>query len=188
MKETEKNTNQCSVESNKYTLDLINGWINNADSKISIACGISSVVLAVIALVAEQILGNMAENSTLNGYVIPFFVVAAVIAGITFLGSLWYYFLALNPSLLSGETPISKPKYSIFYKDISKFSNIDDYMQCVEKATEDDFYKELLQEIFINSHICTKKMQRFKIGMRLSVISILTTVLASVLFYSAIIL
>ena len=188
MKETEKNINPLSIESNKYTLELVNGWINNADTKISIACGISSVVLAVIAFGAENILGDLAKNNGLNGYVMPLFVLAFFVACITFLVSLWDYFLALNPSLISSKSEIEKPKYSIFYKDISKFSNVDAYMECMEEVTEVDFNRELMREIYINSDICTKKMQRFKTGMWYSVISIIAAVVACVLFYLAIIL
>ena len=188
MKETEKNINPLNIESNKYTLELVNGWINNADTKISIACGISSVVLAVIAFGAENILGDLAKNNGLNGYVMPLFVLAFSVACITFLVSLWYYFLALNPSLISSKSEIEKPKYSIFYKDISKFSNVDAYMECMEEVTEVDFNRELMREIYINSDICTKKMQRFKTGMWCSVISIFAAVLACGLFYLAIIL
>lgn len=188
MKETEKNINPISIESNKYTLELVNGWINNADTKISIACGISSVVLAVIAFGAENILGDLAKNNGLNGYVMPLFVLAFAVACITFLVSLWYYFLALNPSLISSKSEIEKPKYSIFYKDISKFANVDAYMECMKDVTEEEFNQELMREIYINSDICTKKMQRFKTGMWCSVISIFAAVLACALFYLAIIL
>jgi len=188
MKETEKNTNPLDVESNKYTLELVNGWINNADIKISIACGISSVVLAVIAFGAENILGDLAKNNGLNGYVMPLFGLAFAVACVTFLVSLWYYFLALNPSLISSKSEIEKPKYSIFYKDISRFANVDAYMECTKDVTEEAFNQELMREIYINSDICTKKMQRFKTGMWCSVISIFAALSACVLFYLAIIL
>ena len=188
MKETGKNTNLCSMESNKYTLELINGWINNADTKISIACGISSVVLAVIAFGAENVLGDLAKNKELCGNVMPLFYLALVVAIIAFLASLWYYFLALNPSLISSKSEIEKPKYSIFYKDISRFSNVDMYMECMEAVTDEDFNQELMREIYINSDICTKKMQRFKIGMWCSVISIIAAVVACIVFCLAFIL
>lgn len=188
MKETGKSTNLCSVENNKYTLDLVNGWINNADTKISISCGISSVVLAVIAFGAENILGDLAKNNELNGRVMPLFALALAVSCITFIVSLWFYFLALNPGLISSKLEIEKPKYSIFYKDISKFANVDAYMECIEDVTEEDFNHELMREIYINSDICTKKMQRFKTGMWCSVISIIAAVVASVLFYLTIIL
>jgi len=188
MQETEKSTNLCGIESNKYTLELINSWINNADTKISIACGISSVVLAAIAFGAENILGDLAKNNGLNGYVTPLFGLAFAVACVTFFISLWYYFLALNPSLISSKSEIEKPKYSIFYKDISKFTNVDAYMECMKDVTEEEFNQELMREIYINSGICTKKMQRFKTGMWCSVISIFAALSACVLFYLAIIL
>ncbi|MDD6069693.1 MAG: DUF5706 domain-containing protein, partial [Clostridiales bacterium] len=113
---------------------------------------------------------------------------AFAVACVTFLVCLWYYFLALNPSLISSKSEIEKPKYSIFYKDISRFANVDAYMECTKDVTEEAFNQELMREIYINSDICTKKMQRFKTGMWCSVISIFAAVLACALFYLAIIL
>lgn len=186
MKAIDKNTSPCRTESNKYTLDLVNEWINNADTKISIVCGLSSVVLALITFGAEHVLRNLAKGETLKECVLHVFGFTVILACITFLASLWYYFLAINPCLLSGKSKIEKPKYSIFYKDISEFSNVDDYMLSVTTATEEDFNKEIVREIYINSCICTKKMKKFKIGMWLSVASIFLAVVASVLFYFAI--
>lgn len=186
MKKIEEDMNQNDIECNKYVLELVNSWINNADSKISIACGISSVVFAVIAFGAENFLSKI-HVKEVNEFLIILFYITAVIAGLTFLSGLWFYFWALNPSLTSAKNPIRKPKYSIFYDDIKKFSNVDDYIKCVSQASIRDFNKELLLEIYINSGICSKKMRCFKIGMWLSVIAIAAAVLGSAFYYFALI-
>ena len=48
--------------------------------------------------------------------------------------------------------------------------NVDDYIEATGKATGDEFNKALLQEVYINSGICTRKMKQFKIGMWSSVL------------------
>ena len=184
MKTIKENINQGD---NKYTLDLMNLWISNADSKINISCGISSLVVGAIGICAGSILGQMAQDGNLNKSIMVWFYIVTAFSICAFLASLWFYFWALNPNLTSGKSKIEKPKYSLFYKDISNFSNVDDYIECVEKATEEDFNRELIQEIYINASICTKKMERFKTGMWLSVIAIFGAVLACILFYSAIV-
>lgn len=186
MKKMGEDMNLNDIECNKYVLELVNSWINNADSKISIACGISSVVFAVIAFGAENILGKM-HVKEVDGFLIILFYIAVVIAGLTFLLGLWFYFWALNPSLTSAKNPIRKPKYSIFYDDIKEFGNVDDYINCVSRASIRDFNKEILQEIYINSKICSKKIRCFKIGMWLSVIAIAAAVLGSAFYYFALI-
>ena len=185
MKLTEKNTNQS--DNNKYTLNLMNMWIGNADSKINISCGISALVIAAIGIGAGNILGEMVQDGNLNKSIMVWFYIITTCSVGAFLASLWFYFLALNPSLTSGKSKIEKPKYSLFYKDISNFANVDDYIKSVEKASDEDFNRELLKEIYINADICTQKMERFKIGMWLSVVAILSAVLACILFYSAIV-
>lgn len=185
MNMTGKNINQ--IDNNKYTLDSVNSWIGNVDQKINISCGISSLVVATIGIGAGNILIKMAEGANLNNSIMVYFYGVLVIFLFTFLTSLWFYFWALNPTLTSGKSKIEKAKYSIFYKDISNFANVDDYMESVEKATEEDFNKELLREVYINSGICTRKMNRFKIGMWLSVVAVFSAVLACILFYFAIV-
>lgn len=185
MKMTEKNTNQ--LENNKYTLELMNMWIANADSKINISCGISALVIAAIGIGAGNIFGGMVQDGDLNKSIMVWFYIMTTGSVGTFLASLWFYFLALNPNLTSGKSKIEKPKYGLFYKDICSFANVDDYIECTEKTSDEDFNRELLKEIYINAGICTKKMERFKIGMWLSVGAILCATLACILFYSAIV-
>lgn len=45
------------LDQSKYTLDLVNTWINGADTKVSVSCGIFSVIIAAIVFAAENILG-----------------------------------------------------------------------------------------------------------------------------------
>ena len=42
----------------QYSLDLVNSWINGADTKVSISCGIFSVVIAVIVFLADRNLSS----------------------------------------------------------------------------------------------------------------------------------
>ena len=184
MKRIEEDMNQNDIECNKYVLELVNSWISNADEKISIACGISSVVFAVIAFGAENFLGKIQVKET-NGVLMILFYIMVIVAGLMFLSGLWFYFWALNPNLTSAKNPIRKPQYSIFYEDIKKFHNVDDYIKCVSQASVQDFNTEVLQEIYINSNICSKKMRRFKLGMWFSVIAIAAAVLGSVFYYFA---
>ncbi len=186
MKEIQKSIEQSSVENNKYTLDLVNSWINNADVKISISCALSSLVIALVALGAENILSKIAENCEFNNSLLAIFKVVVFFDIAIFLVSLWFHFWALNPSLISAKAPIRKPQYSIFFEEISRFGNMDDYKKSALKATEARFNEEVLQEIYINSGICTKKMKRFRIGMWCSVVTIIGTILACILFYFAI--
>lgn len=187
MRETEESIEANKIENNKYVLEQINSWINNADSKVGMACGITSVVMAVIAIIAESILGEM-DTKNLNLGAMSLFYLFLIVASVTFVISLSFYFLAINPSLISGQSDIEGPKYSIFFKDIAKFQGADALMESYKEASLEDFNKELIREIYMNSGICTDKMKYFKKGMWISVIAVFSAILSCVLFYLATIL
>lgn len=98
------------LERSKYSLDLINTWITSADSKISTSCGIVSVVVAVLVFVVENILSKI---DTANGAIEPWktlFIVAALIAVIMFLISLFCHLRALSPSFFLEKIKVSRVK------------------------------------------------------------------------------
>ena len=98
------------LERSKYSLDLINTWITSADSKISTSCGIVSVVVAVLVFVAENILSKIDRT---NGAIEPWrtlFIIAALIAVISFLLSLLYHIRALSPSFFLEKVKASRAK------------------------------------------------------------------------------
>ena len=171
------------VENNKYTFDLVNLWINNADTKISISCGISSVVFAVMLFWVEHYLKEMTFTGDGTAVGILFSDVFFWASLITFLASLWFHFLALNPKLTSLKKEQRKePTYSIFFDDIRHFKNAEAFIECVNGVSIKDFNEEVLRETFINSGICAEKMRYFKRGMWLSVVAIGCAVLAGVIY------
>ena len=168
-------SNKDLLERSKYSLDLVNGWIASADSKISTSCGIISVVVAVLVFVAENILSKV---DTANGIVESWkwgFFITVVCALITFLLSLFFHFFALNPSFFpdkkkNDRTP--KKKCNIFYEDIKDYKGTEEYISVAREMSEDQFIDDILREVHINSDICSKKMHRFRIGLWLAFIAI----------------
>ena len=180
-----KRNSKSHIENNKYTLDLVNGWINNADTKISISCGISSVVFAIILFFAENILCKLDYSKGINSCYIPWIMLFGIGGVGCFLVSLWFCFWALNPNLASSKIKAQNKDYSIFYEDIKCLTE-PEYIASANDATDEAFNEEILREIHINSGICSKKMHRFKIGMWYSVISIVGIVVGSFLIYLAV--
>lgn len=160
-------SNKGLLERSKYSLDLVNGWIATADSKISTSCGIVSVAVAVLVFVAENILSKV---STANGIIDPWktrFLIAVVLTTIAFLLSLFFHILALNPSFFSGKGKSNdnkKKKCNIFFEDIKEYKDAEEYICSVRKMSEDQFIDDILRETYANSDICSKKMHRLKIG------------------------
>lgn len=182
------NTNnlEAEIEKNEYALDLINSWINNADTKISISCGLSTFVLAIIVFMIENFLSKLDTAGGFECCILNGAKFVAIVAGILFLCALWFHFWALNPNLMI-TSPQTDKKNGLFFCDISKFESVIGYINYTQSRSDERFNEELLEEIFVNSRICTKKMNRFKIGMWFSLGAILLAILAGVLYYLSII-
>lgn len=148
----------------KYTFDQVNSWISNAESKVSISCGIFTGIFGVITFLAERIKEPTA-TTTINKcwqciYGVTF-ILGLVIMGISIL----FYVLAINPNIKSNETGIKK--VPLFYGDINKLCNCQ-YKEAILNASEKDFFDEILNEAHFNSAICTRKMRMYKRGLWLS--------------------
>ena len=85
-----------------------------------------------------------------------------------------YYVLAINPNLGSsgGNENVKEKRFPLFYGDIAKME-LEQYKTLMHQADDEDFLDELYNEIYYNSRICDKKMQRYRYGLWLSLGAIL---------------
>ena len=182
----EKKHDSGLLERSKYSLNLINTWITSADSKISISCGIVSVVVAVLVFVAENLLSKIDRT---NGAIEPWrtlFIIAALIAASTFLLSLFCHIRALSPSFFSGKDKSEqskKEKCCIFYEDIKDYKGTEEYIRVVREMSEDQFVDDILREVYCNSDICSKKMHEFKKGLWIAFVSITMIIICAVCYF-----
>lgn len=173
------------LERSKYSLDLINGWIVSADSKISTSCGIVSVAVAALIFVAENALSKI---DTTRGAIEPWktcFIVTGLGVVSTFVMSLLFHFLALSPRFLTGKNSgdQSKKKCNIFYEDIKDYKDAEEYINAVRNMSEGKFVDDVLRESYYNSKICSKKMHRFKIGLWMAFASIVLILICSLCYF-----
>ncbi len=181
------------LERSKYSLDLVNTWINVADTKVSISCGVFSVIIAVIVFVAENLLGKLDEPEQINGHIYTLFLIAVLITVIIFLVSIFFHIGAISPSFFSGSKSSKKqskkravqPTFSIFYDEIRAFKNPADYVEAAKGISEEQFTDEILKEVYCNSKICSKKMRRFKVGIVFAFMAILLSIFSCILYYCA---
>lgn len=170
-KETEVNhVRSSNVEQNKYTLDLVNVWINSADQKIGTAFGIFSAIFAAFGFLVGSKLADLKYENCCWYCVL---LVISILSIAIFVVGLAFFFFALKPDLTS-DSKVNK--YTIFYEEVKSFQNADDYYEACAIATEDDFNKEVCKEIYYNSVICSKKMYKFRIGLTICSVAILVAV------------
>lgn len=196
-KDIEQNSNPDNVESMdkrindyRYTLNSINSWIISADNKVSIYCGMYSVVIAVITFVANHVMSGIctplavSNQSVNNQYAYNWFVAFVVSALVSFLASIVFYTKAVKPNLIGEKQCIdSKQKFTLFYKDIAGFESAEIFVNAAIEVDRESYFKEILAEVYYNSKVCTKKMQNFQIAVVLSTISVFMTVGACVAYY-----
>lgn len=171
-KMAQEKKDESKLERNKYVYEQINGWIVNADNKVSISCGIFSGVFGVITFLTERITAQGTKNVCWRTINQMFFVGSLILM----LVSILFYIMAINPNLgKSGKKKdgtIKKKQYPIYFGDIAEMS-LDEYKRTINQASEADIIYELQNETHYNSRICSKKMKRYRIGLWLSFAAIL---------------
>lgn len=174
------------LERSEYNLDLVNNWISNADTKVSISSGVFSVIVAAIVFIAENVLKSIDKSSGLNPSLYSWFIVAVITSAVAFLASEFFHLLAISPNLKGGKKrkqEKKEPQFSIFYEHIRLFNKEEDYISSARKASEVFYENEVLKEIFYNSKICSSKMKCFRIAIWTGWSSIVLIVISCALYY-----
>lgn len=151
------------TDQSKYVYDMVNGWIENADNKVSISCGVFGIVYGVLSFLAERITGETVNRECLKTTSVYCFIASGIVFGV----SVFFYVLAINPNLFyKGKQHNKKGQkhYPVFYGDIAGME-LDQYIKTVNKADSSCFIDEIQRETHINSCICLRKMKRYRIGL-----------------------
>ena len=174
-----------AMERNKYVYELVNHWIENADNKVSISCGIFIGVFGVITFLAERYIKE-SENAIVNGFCRYVYIGSFVVSLVFVVLAILSYALAIIPNLKSsGTETAAEKKYPVYFGDIQSFE-LNRYRELVEKGTDKAFNDELVTESWHNSGVCMKKMKRYRRGVICSGLAIafaLLSFLAHFLMY-----
>lgn len=161
----------ADIEQQKYIYGLINGWIENADAKVSISCAVFTGVFGVITFLAEYFVKDafVSSGGDCRSCIRTACLVASVV---TILLATVCYAKAIIPNLNSNDVigQVNK-KYPIFYGDISSIK-LEDYQEKMREGKDQDIADELVLEIWYNSKICINKMVWYKRGVQCSLVAI----------------
>lgn len=162
------------IEEAKASLDRINGWINSCDSKAGTVLALTGVLLTIIFTN-----DGMAEMYNVLQYIIPPANFCTVLY-IIFLGSsvfmLCYGIVRLiltlvarintniyqQPGLITDSVLFfgkicNRPSYQVFQNDILSIK-------------KDDYLKDLLSQVYINSKIANEKYVNYNKGIKWTII------------------
>lgn len=169
------NLEEKNIEKNKYVLDKQNEWIVNADNKISVAFGVFSIMFTILGYIS---LNNILDYNITNKECICLFVICIILLTLgllSFVLSLVFYFIILYPNL-SGTSKYSKKNLKekrisiIYFDDIAQFGDAEDFIEYARDINDECFNNQLLEEVYYNAKICSRKMRLFRIGLVLSIL------------------
>ena len=167
----DNNGNGDKLERSKYTYDLVNSWIDNADNKVSVSCAIFTGAFGVITFLSEKV----STSQTINQCWRCCYHITFIVSVVFLMASLLFYVLAINPNLGKGGVKktrkMNKKKYPIFFGDIAELE-LSEYKNLMNRGTDQDFINELHTETHYNSRVCITKMKNYRIGLWLSFMSI----------------
>lgn len=161
-----------ALERSKYVYERVNGWIENADNKVGISCGIFTGVFGVVTFLTQTYIKEPGTGAVANECLRSVYKFCSVISLILMGIAIFFFVWAIIPNLKKSGNIGEKKECPIFYGDISKMP-LDEYRQLMNKATERHFREELITETHQNAKICMNKMERYKTGVKLAFIAII---------------
>lgn len=172
------NNELLNKENILYSYDLINGWIANADNKVSVSCAIFTGAFGVISFISENI-DNGSDLCVTNECWRTIYLCSFVISIVVLLLAILFYSFAIFPNLKTNG--VDNNKYPIYFGDIQslKYEEYYDRVATGNKA----FLNEIVHECWFNSHICMKKMKRYRYALFFSLIAIIAAIISLISHY-----
>jgi hypothetical protein len=155
------------------TLESVNGWINNMDTK-------ASILLAYLAVIIGFVVSNGLPDLFTQPAPITFcYIIKVVFVVIMYLSLLSSIVLFLGT--LTARIKGNNEKHSLlFFGEIAK-NSLNDYKSKILNRTEEELIKDVLEQVYINSKICTIKSKYYNIGVKLTLISTVVYIICMIL-------
>ena len=185
---TTKDNNANSVQRSEYILQLVNNWISNIDTKVSVSCGLFTVVFSIITIIINEMISDFGFNILYADNPLPVGCrIILLLSVVAFTGSFFLHLLAIFPSLFGKtkkktgcDSEIDTRKSIVFFENISKFKGKEEYVSNAISTTDMEYCEDLFTEVFYNSVICTKKIIRFRWALVTGALSVIGGLLACI--------
>lgn len=175
-----ENKSICSKELAMYRLDCANHFISLADTKNSIGLAATTIAVSILSSKGLENLIEFTKTKDVNWLSVSSFIILGITI-IFLITSILFYAKSLIPKNDSTDTQKVKLSSTIklntfYYRHISMIQK-KVFIDSALSQTEEESIKEILEEAYYNSDICTKKMKNFKYGIIFSLVSILLSIL-----------
>ena len=169
--EEEINHSDYTKEDAYKTLEIINSWISNIDTKVSFSLALIGVLSTLIfgseLPSAFSRIGEVSKLSELNGGEIIGAILVSTLYILSLI-SIISFMLAITARVKSESNNPS----IFFFGSISSMS-LSQYKQKINEVSINGIIEDLQEQIHTNSKICTKKVKFYNIGSKLLLITIL---------------
>ncbi len=168
----EENRRQAFTKDDAYqSLNMINTWISNIDTKISFALALAGVIIGIIFSTglpdALQRVGKVSKLSELYGGEIIAAVLVCLLYIASFL-SILYFMLSIIARVKNlNNTP------SIYFFGSISVMDLQDYKYKVNNITEQEIIEDLEEQIHTNSKICNEKSKCYNRGIKFLLVTII---------------
>lgn len=157
-----------------HILELINNWINNVDAKISFALAYATVFVGIVFVNASPtVFQEIVKMENITGYMVIKAIIVMLLYSTSFL-SIVFMFSALKAQIekLVGwkkskfrkSVNVSNNK-SVMFFGIIALNSFDDFKTKSMNINDKELIEEILEQIHINSKICTRKMRLYNRGL-----------------------
>lgn len=158
--ENKKDKEKIELDEIKYHMDLVNGWISNADNKINIAFAILSLIFSAFGVYTSTKLDVFVEGELTC--LMKWFIIIASFSVLLFIVSLVFFLSALYPNLV-GKHKSDDDLNLIFYEDVNQLK-CKKFINKYSNMEKDEYKNFLIEEIYYNSKVCSGKMHKFSWG------------------------
>lgn len=157
--------NQKFTKDDAYqTLNMINAWINNIDTKDSFALAFVGVLVASIFSdgfpSAIRKMCQITKIAELSGCEVIAILLICALYIVSFISILCFLLV-----IIARIKNLNSNQSVFFFGSISSM-NLNDYKEKLQNIDDQSIIKDLEEQIHINSLICSKKAKYYNIGIK----------------------
>lgn len=163
--------NQTKDEIAEKTIDRINFWLGNVDSKVSFVLSFAGIFLGFIFAsdsitksIEEYIKFITSNDLTFGKFIFSCIALLLFIASMVFMGISIYNLLGALKGRINPDTYIQanlETKSILFWGSIANSTNYTAYKQKMDSLTDVNLSNDLKSQAYINSLICSKKFELY---------------------------
>lgn len=166
-----QHVNQAFTKDDAYqSLEMINTWISNIDTKVSFALALAGVLIGIIfgkgLPKALQRICEVSKLAELSGGEI----IASILVCLLYVVS-FFSIVSFMLAIIARVKNLNNAPSIFFFGSIGKMS-LQNYMDKVCQMSEEQIIRDLEEQIHTNSRICSQKAKWYNIGIKFLVVTI----------------